>query len=330
MSLCKGFGARSTGYFGIAALAASSAIDCCAQGAYPTRPVRIVVPSSAGGGTDIITRIITPRLSERLGQPVIVDNRPGAASILGVDHAAKSAPDGYTVVMAIATLTILPAVHKKMPYSVEQDLAPVTLVASLPNVLVVHPSIPVKTVKELIAFARARPGELNFGSPGTGSNPHLAMELFLNMAKLRMVHIPYKGSAPMMIDLLAGHISLTTATLITAIPHVRSGRVRALGVSGGKRSGVLPDVPTIAEAGLPGYEVVQWYGVLAPAKTPQDIIARLHREIAQIVQLPEVREKLAGDGAEPVGNTPEAFAHIIRLELVKWAKVARAAGIKPE
>jgi len=313
-----------------AAMATLATIDCFAQSAYPARPVRIVVPSSAGGGTDIITRIITPRLSERLGQPVIVDNRPGAASILGVDHVAKSAPDGYTLVMAIATLTILPSIHKKMPYSVEQDLAPVTQVASLPNVLVVHPSIPVRTVKELIAFARARPGELNFGSPGTGSNPHLAMELFLNMARLSMVHIPYKGSAPMMIDLLAGHISLTTATLITAIPHVRSGRVRALGVSSATRSGVLPDAPTIAEAGLPGYEVVQWYGVLAPAKTPQDIIARLHREIAQIVQLPEIREKLTADGAEPVGSTPEQFARDIKLELVKWAKVARAAGIRPE
>jgi tripartite-type tricarboxylate transporter receptor subunit TctC len=313
-----------------AALIAAVSIDGYPQSTYPLRAVRLVVPSSAGGGTDTIARIIAPRLSDRLGQPVIVDNRPGAASILGVDYVAKSAPDGYTMVMAIGTLTILPAVNRKMPYNVEHDLAPVTQVASLPNLLVVHPSIPVQTVKDLIAFARARPGQLNFGSPGTGSNPHLAMALFLTMGNLSMVHIPYKGSGPMMIDLLAGHISLTTATLISAIPHVRSGRVRALGVSGAQRSRVLPDVPTIAETGLPGYEVVQWYGLLAPAKTPLDIIARLHRETAHVVQLPEIREKLAADGAEPVVSTPDQFARDIRIELAKWAKVVHAAGIKPE
>ena len=290
----------------------------------------MVVPSSAGGGTDIVARIITPKLSERLGQQVVVDNRPGAGTMIGGEVAAKSPPDGYTLFMGLSTLAINPAIYKKVPYDALRDFAPITQTVSAPNILVVHPSLPVKTVKELIAFARARPGQLNFASAGVGTNPHFSMELFLSMAKLKMVHIPYKGSAPAIIDLLAGHVGVMTATMLTGIPHVRSGRLRALGITGAQRSAAVPEIPTVAETGLPGYEAVQWYGLLAPAQTPRDIIAKLHGEMAGILRLPEIRQKFAGDGADAVGSTPEEFGRFIRSETEKWAKVVRDAGIKPE
>ena len=301
-----------------------------AQSNYPSRAIRMVVPSSAGGGSDIVARIIAPKLSERLGQQVVVDNRPGAGTLIGGDVVAKSAPDGYTLLMAISTLATNPVIYKKMPYDALRDFAPITQVTSLPNILVVHPSVPARTVRELIAFARAHPGQLSYGSPGTGTNPHLAMELFRSMAKVNMVHIPYKGSAPAIIDLVAGHITVMAATALTGIPHVRSGRLRALGVTSAHRTAAAPDVPTIAEAALPGYDAVQWYGVLAPAHTPGNIVAKLHGDIARILQSPDVKDRLLGDGADPVGNTPEEFTRFIESETAKWAKVALDAGIKPE
>jgi len=301
-----------------------------AQSGYPSRAIRMVVPSSAGGGSDIVARIIAPKLSERLGQQVVVDNRPGAGTLIGGDVVAKSAPDGYTLLMAISTLATNPVIYKKMPYDALRDFAPITQVTSLPNILVVHPSVPARTVRELIAFARAHPGQLSYGSPGTGTNPHLAMELFRSMAKVNMVHIPYKGSAPAIIDLVAGHITVMAATALTGIPHVRSGRLRALGVTSAHRTAAAPDVPTIAEAALPGYDAVQWYGVLAPAHTPGNIVAKLHGDIARILQSPDVKDRLLGDGADPVGNTPEEFTRFIESETAKWAKVALDAGIKPE
>jgi tripartite-type tricarboxylate transporter receptor subunit TctC len=313
-----------------AALTATAAGAALAQTGYPNRPVRLVVPSSAGGGTDIIARIITPRLSERLGQQVVIDNRPGAGTMIGGEIAAKAPPDGYTLLMGISTLATNPVIYKKMPYDALRDFAPITLAVVAPNILVVHPSLPVKTVKELIAFARAHPGQLNFGSAGSGTNPHLTMELFLSMAKLKMVHIPYKGSAPAIIDMLAGQTAVMAATILTGMPHARSGRLRALAVTSAQRSAAAPEIPTIAEAALPGYEAVQWYGVLAPAQTPREIVARLHDEIARILHLPEVKQRFVSDGADPVGNTPEEFARFIRAETGKWAKVARDAGIKPE
>ncbi len=321
---------RNGAHFICAALIAAAAGSVFAQTSYPNRPVRMVVPSSAGGGTDIIARIITPKLSERLGQQVIVDNRPGAGTMIGGEVVAKSPPDGYTLLMGISTLAINPAIYKKVPYDAQRDFAPITQTVSAPNILVVHPSLPVKSVKELIAFARAHPGQLNFASAGAGTNPHLTMELFLSMAKLQMVHIPYKGSAPAIIDMLAGHVAVMTATILTGMPHVRSSRLRALGVTSAIRIAAAPEIPTIAEAALPGYEAVQWYGLLAPAQTPKDIIARLHGEMARILHLPDVKERFAGDGAEPVGNTPEEFGRYIRTETEKWAKVAREAGIRPE
>jgi tripartite-type tricarboxylate transporter receptor subunit TctC len=292
--------------------------------------VRIVVPSSAGGGTDIIARIVAPKLTERLGQQFIIDNRPGAGTMIGGELVAKAPPDGYTLLMAVSTLATNPVIYRKVPYDALKDFAPITLVLSAPNILVVHPSLPVKTVKELIWFAQARPGELNYASAGAGTNPHLCMELFLSMAGLRMVHIPYKGSAPAMIDLLAGQVTTMTATMLTGLPHVRTGRLRALGITGLKRIAAAHDVPTIAEAGVPGYEAVQWYGLLAPAQTPKEIISRLNREMVAILQSGDVKERFASDGADAVPTTPEEFARYIKTETEKWVRVAKTAGIKAE
>ena len=325
MSLMKN-GARRLLCVALVAVPAGAAL---AQ-AYPGKPVRLIVPSSAGGGTDIVARILAPRLTERLGQQVIVDNRPGAGTMIGIELAAKSPPDGYTLLMGLSTLAINPAMYKKVPYDAVRDLAPISQVIAAPNMLVVHPSVPARTVKELIAFGRARPGQLNYASAGHGTNPHLSMELFLSMTGLKMVHIPYKGLAPGIVDLLAGHVSLATATMLTGLPHVKSGRLRCLGTTGARRAAVLPDQPTVAEAGVSGYEASQWYGVLAPAQTSKEIITRLHAELARILQSPDMRERLVADGTDPVGSSPDEFARYIRDETVKWAKVARAAGIKPE
>ncbi len=290
----------------------------------------MVVPSSAGGGSDIAARIVAPRLAERLGQQIVIENRPGAGTVIGTDVVAKAAPDGYTVLMAISTLATNPVMVRKMPYDTLRDFAAVSQVAALPNILIVHPSMPVKTTPALIAFVRARQGQINYGSSGTGTNPHLAMELFRSLLKLEMTHIPYKGSAPAIIDIVAGHFPLMMTTIITGVPHVRSGRVRALGVTGAQRSSAVPEVPTIAETSLPGYEAVQWYGVVVPAKTPADIITRLNADLVHVLKLPDVKAKFTGDGADPVGSTPDEFGRFIRAELAKWSKVARDAGLKPE
>jgi tripartite-type tricarboxylate transporter receptor subunit TctC len=297
---------------------------------YPAKPVRIVVPSSAGGGTDIIARIVAPKLIERLGQQVVIDNRPGAGTMIGGELVAKAPPDGYTLLMCVSTLATNPVIYKKVPYNALTDFAPVTLVLSAPNILVVHPSLPVKTVKELIWFAQARPGQLNFASAGAGTGPHLSMELFMSMAGIKMVHIPYKGSAPAMIDLLAGQVTTMTATMLTGLPHVRTGRLRALGITGSQRIAAAQDVPTIAEAGLPGYEAVQWYGMVAPAQTPREIVTRLNREMVAVLQLPDVKERFAADGGAAVPTTPEEFGRYIKNESEKWVRVAKAAGIKAE
>ncbi len=259
-----------------AALAAAAAGAAFAQAGYPSKPVRMVVPSSAGGGTDIVARIIAPELSKRLGQQVVIDNRPGAGTMIGIEVAAKSPPDGYTLLMVPATLAINSALYKKVPYDPQRDFAPITQAISSASIIVVHPSVPVKSLKELIAFARARPGQLNYASAGTGTYPHMTMELFLSMAKLKMVHIPYKGTGPAMIDMVAGQVATMAATILTGMPQIRAGRLRPLGITSAARSPIVPDIPTVAEAGLPGFESVQWYGMLAPARTPKDIVSRLH------------------------------------------------------
>ena len=313
----------------LATMIALSAGGAWAQ-AYPVKPVRLVVPSSPGGGTDITARLLAPKLSEALGQQVVVENRAGAGTMIGTEVVAKSPPDGYTLLMGLSTLAINPAMYKKVPYDTVRDFAPISQVISAPNMLVVHPSVPVKTVKELIAFTRARPGQLNYASAGHGTNPHLSMELFLSMTQLKVVHIPYKGLGPGMVDLVAGHVSLATATMLTGLPHVKSGRLRCLGTTGAQRAAVLPEYPTVAEAGVPGYEASQWYGVLAPAQTPGEIVKRLHTEVVRILKTPDMRQKLVADGTDPVGSSPDEFARYIRSELAKWGKVARDAGIKPE
>lgn len=314
----------------VAALGVITATAASAQAPFPAKPVRMVVPSSAGGGTDIIARIVAPRFSERLGQQVVIDNRPGAGTMIGNELVARAPGDGYTILMGVSTLATNPIIYKKVPYNALTDFAPITLVISAPNVLVVHPSLPVKTVKELIAFAKARPGQVNYASAGLGTNPHLCMELFLSMAGLKMAHIPYKGSAPAMIDLVSGQVVTMAATILTGVPQVRAGRLRALGITGPQRNTALPGVPTIAEAGVPGYEAVQWYGALAPATTPKDIVARLHRDLAAVLHSPEVKDRFAADGADAVGNSSEEFARYLRSETEKWARVAKTAGIKPE
>lgn len=315
---------------GTVLLCAAAISTAQSQQAYPTRPIRLVVPSSPGGGTDITARIIAPKLGEYLGQQVAVENRSGAGTMIGGEIVARSTPDGYTLLMGISTLAINPAMYKKVLYDALKDFAPISQVVSVPNVLVAHPSLPAKTVKELIAFARTRPGQINFASAGVGTNPHLSMELFLSMTGLRMVHVPYKGSGQGVIDLVAGHVSLMMPSSLTGLPYVKDGRLRGFGVTSARRAARAPEVPTIAEAGVPGYEAVQWFGVLAPAGTPREIISRVHGEIVRLLQVADVKERLLSDGAETVGSSPEAFAAFIRAETMKWAKVVKDAGIKPE
>ena len=309
---------------------AGSTVLAGAQTTYPTRPVRLIVPSSPGGGTDISARILAPQLTQFLGQQVIVENRPGAGTMIGAEAVARAAPDGYTLLMGISTLAINPAMYKKVTYDALKDFAPISQAVSLSNVLVIHPSLPARNVKEFVAFVKARPGQINFASAGVGTSPHLSMELLLVLAKLNMVHVPYKGSGPGVSDLIAGHVPAMMPNMLSAQPHIKTGRLRALGVTGTKRAPGAEDIPTIAEAGVPGYEAVQWYGVLAPAATPRDIITKLHTGVVRALQNPDVRQRLLNDGAEPVGSSPEEFAAYLRSETTKWAQVIKAAGIKPE
>lgn len=311
-----------------AALVALPAMQAWAQAGYPSKPVRVIVPSSPGGGTDVLTRRITPAFSRHLGQQVIVDNRGGAATIIGNDLAAHAAPDGYTLLMGLSTLTILPSIRKELPYDALKDFAPVSMAVAAPNILVVHPSLPVKSVRELVAFGRKHAGELNYASAGIGSNPHLSMALFLNMTGLKMVHIGYKGLGPALVDVISGQVVVMIGTMLSSLNHVRSGRLRGLATTGLTRSSALPDLPTVDHAGVKGYEVTQWYGLLAPAKTPAQVIDALNK--AMVAALRDEKQKFAVDGVETVGNTPEEFRRALEAEIAKWAKVARAAGIKPQ
>ena len=311
----------------LASLVCATAV---AQTTYPARPVRFIVPSAAGGGTDIIARAISLKLAESLGQPFVVENRPGAGQMIGIELAAKSPADGYTILMAASTLAINPIMYMKVPYDPQRDFAPITQAATLANVIVVHPSLPVKSIAELIAYAKQRPGQLNFASAGIGTSPQMSIELLKSMAGIDMVHIPYKGTAPGVVDLLAGQVLVMAPNLLTALPHIKAGKLRALAVTSVRRSEGLPDVPTVAESGLAGYDSTQWYGVLAPAGTPKEIVARLHEAIVHALRDPEVGKRLAADGAEAVGSGPEEFAAFIKSETEKWARVATAAGIKPE
>ena len=299
-------------------------------GVYPSKPVRLIVPFAPGGSNDIMARITAQKFTETFGQQVIVDNRAGASGIVGTDIAAKAPPDGYTLLMMSLTLTVNPSLYKKLPYNTEKDLAPVTLVASAPLMLVVHPSLPAKSVNELIGFAKANPGKLNFGSGGPGTTPHLAGEMLKMMAKVQMTHVPYKGGGPALADLVGGQIQLMLENIPSTLPHVKAGRLRALAVSGLKRSPLVPDLPTLDEAGLKGYEIVGWNGLFVPSGTPQSIIAYLHGLTVKALAQPDVKERLATLGAEGVGNTPEQFRGFLKAEIVKWARVVKEAGLKVE
>jgi tripartite-type tricarboxylate transporter receptor subunit TctC len=306
-------------------------VPCLFAQTWPAKSLRFISPFAPGGGTDITCRIIAPKLSDALGQPVIVDNRGGAGGMIGVDLAAKSPPDGYTIVLGtIGPLAINPSLYAKMPYDPVKDLLPVTLAADALNVLVVHPALPVKNVRELVALGKARPRELNFGSSGPGATDHLAGELFNLLTGTRMVHIPYKGGAPAMIDLVAGNVQIIFSTVSTAVGQIKSGRIRALAMTGTKRFSLMPELPTIAEAGVPGFAVNNWYGVFVPAGTPKEVVARLNAELVKILQVPDVKQRLLDSGIEAISNTPEQFAAYIQAETKKWAKVVKDANVKVE
>jgi tripartite-type tricarboxylate transporter receptor subunit TctC len=301
-----------------------------AQPAYPQKSIRMVVPFPPGGGTDILARLFGQKMSETLGQPIIIDNRGGAGGTIGTDIAAKAPPDGYTLILVSGSHAINASLYTKLPYDAVNDFAPITQIATSPGILVVNPSLPVKSVKDLIALARAKPGQINYASAGSGTPPHLAGELFKVMAKIDMVHVPYKGNAPAFTDVIGGQVSLIFPTMPSAMPFIKSGKLRPIAVTSAKRSPAAPDIPTIAESGLPGYEATSWYGILAPARTPPQIVARLHDVLVSVIGAPDIKEKLAAQGLDPVGNTPQQFAAVIKSEIVKWAKVVKASGAKPE
>jgi tripartite-type tricarboxylate transporter receptor subunit TctC len=309
------------------ALCASSAI---AADAYPSKPIRLIVPYAAGGSTDTLARIVGQQLGERLGQQVVIDNRTGAGTIIGTEIAARAMPDGYTLLMATPPLAVNPALYGKVPYDIDRDFTAVTNVAGSTNLLVVHGSVPAQSVKELVALLKSSPGKYNYGSSGVGGASHLASALFVSMSGGDAVHVPYKGGAPAVTDLVAGRLNFMMANLTTAQPHIRAGRLRGLGVGTRARSPLFPEMPTIAEAGLPGYEANNWNGVVAPKKTPREIVERLHRETVAILGDAGVAKRLAAQGLEPIGDTPAAFAQYLKTEAAKWGKVVKAAGIKAE
>jgi len=302
--------------------------DAAAQ-AYPARTVRMIVPYPAGGGTDIISRTVAQKLAERWGQQVIVDNRGGANGIIGTELAARSKPDGYTIAVVIATQAINPSMVAKLPYSAS-DFTPVTLMAQYPFILTVHPSVPAKSVREFIALAKARPGELSYASSGNGSGPHLGFELFKTMAGINVVHVPYKGAGPANTELVGGQVQAFFNNFLAAMPLIQSGRLRVLAVTSAQRSKAMPQAPTFAESGLPGFDVTGWYSVVAPAGVPDVIVTKVQSDIAAVLRIPEIASRLSSEGADPVGSTPEQFAKFLHAETQKWAQVIKAAGIKPE
>ncbi len=297
---------------------------------YPARAVRLVVPYVPGGGTDFTARVIAPKLSEALGQQVVVENRPGGGTNIGSDLVAKAAPDGYTLLMAGAANAINMSLYAKLPYDTLRDFAPVSLSVKGANVLLVHPSLPVKNLKELLALARAQPGKLNYASSGIGSANHMAGELLKLVAKVNIAHVPYKGNAPALTDLIGGHVEILISGVPAVIGQIKNGRVRAIAIASLKRFPALPDTPTIDESGLKGFEATTWFGVVAPAKTSRDIVTRLNAELARIVAAPDVRERFIGEGVEPIGGSTELFTNFIRDEIDKYAKVVKAAAIAAE
>ena len=320
---------RGIGSVVAACAALAAALPAPAQ-EYPTRPVRIVVGFPPGGATDLVSRLLAPRFAEVFKQQVIVDNRPGANGVIAADLVAKSAPDGYTLHLGtLASQVISPAISK-VPYDPFKDFSPIGRTVALQNIFIVHPSLPVRTIKELVALAKSRPGKLNYASSGTGSTGHLSGELLKTMAGIDMVHIPYKGGGPALTDLIAGHVELFIAIISTAVPHVKSGRARALAVTGNRRAGALPDVPTVAESALKGYESTNWYCMIGPAGLPQGIVDRWNKEMVAALGLADVRKSLLDMGIEPAPSTPAEFAAYLKSETAKWAKVIKASGLKAD
>ncbi len=299
-------------------------------GTYPARPIRLIVPFAPAGSADALARTIQPALSEALGQTLVIDNRPGASSTIGTDMTAKAASDGYTLVLITTTHAINPSLIAKLPYDSVKDFAAVSLVASQPNILVVHPSVPAKTVKELVALAKAKPGTMNFASGGNGSSPHLSGELFNIVAGTHITHIPYKGSGPGVTDLLGGHVQMMFAGPLALEQHIKSGRLRALAIADKRRSTILPDVPTMTEAGFPGVETGTWYGILAPARTPPGIVAQIQRAIVRILQAPDLKARILNQGVDIVASSPDEFEKFIIAEIAKWSRVVKAAGVRAD
>ena len=307
----------------------AAVVPCGAQAqGYPSKPIRIVVPFPAGGTSDILSRAVGQKLSEEWKQPVIIENRPGASANIGAEIVAKSPPDGYTLLCASTIHTINPSLYSKLPYDPVRDFTAITLIAATSQVLAVHPSVPVRTVKEFIAYAKKRPGQLNYSSAGNGSQPHLTAELFKSRTGIDIVHVPYKGAPPAMTDLLAGHVALTFATAPSAVPHVRSGKLHALGVSTAQRIAALPDVPTIAQAGVAGFEAAGSNGLVGPAGMPQAIVERLNAAVVKIVREPAMSKYLSDQGADPWTTTPGEYAAYIKAEVMKWAKVVKDSGAR--
>lgn len=316
--------------FGSVCMAAGMSSAVIAQN-YPVKPIRFVVPWPAGGVADITTRLVARKLGANMGQTFVVDNRAGATGIIGCELVARAVPDGYTLLMGTTTTHATnPVMFKKLPYDSIKDFAPISLVADAPFVLLVHPSLPVRNVKELIAFAKARPGQLNYGSSGTGGSSHLGFELFNQMAGIKAVHVPYKGLAPATIDLLAGNITMSWESTAAATPYIRDKRLRALGIGSAQRSTLMPDIPTISESGLQGFELGSWSAMFAPAATPPDVVRRLQREVVLAINDRSMREQLGALGAEAVGSTPEELAAVLKHDVVKWTKIARQANLQPE
>ncbi len=305
-------------------------LSTAALAQYPERPIRLIVAYPPGGGTDVTARTILGKFSDGLGRQVVIDNRPGAGSMIGTDLVAKAAPDGYTLLMSDTTFGIVPGLYAKVPYDTLRDFQPVTQITRVPVALVVNPGVPARSVKELVALAKAKPGGLNFGSGGVGTPVHMAGELLKVAAKIDIVHIPYKGAGPAFIDLLGGHFQMMFPTLQSAVPHIKSGRLRLLALTTEKRSPAFPDTPTMEEAGTPGVIAVAWFGIHAPRATPKTIVARLHAEAGKVLQDPVVRQRFESEGAEIVGSTPEQFAKFVANEITKWTGVVKAAGVKAE
>jgi tripartite-type tricarboxylate transporter receptor subunit TctC len=322
---------RTLAFMLLAAMAAAGwPVPAAAQQAYPSKPVRIISPFPPGGGNDALCRIVAQKLVEGLKQQVIVENRAGANGIVGTEVAARSAPDGYTIVLIPSGHAVNATLYRKLPFDSIRDFTPITLAGSSPLVLAVHPSLPVKSVKELVALARARPGQLTYVSAGVGASGHLGGALFETLTGTKMVHIPYKGMALAITDLMSGQVSLTFGTSLSVIPHARSGRLRALATTGARRSPALPDLPTVAEAGVPGYEASLWYGFVGPARLPPEVVRRLNSAIVAVLGLPDVRDRLASQGVDPQPTTPEEFAQLLASDVERWAKVIQRAGIQPE